>query len=263
MASVAHLFEGTAEAGKFVDAGAVAAGLEKYYGRVPGMLFAIGLIDASIIGAAAISLSSAYAIGDVLSMKHSLHRKPGEAKAFYAVYCALIVVSAALVVIPGVPLGLLTNAVQTLAGILLPSAAVFLLLLCNDKQVLGPWVNGRITNILTVIIVAILVILSIVLTTAVVFPDISGELIVEIMAAGCIIGLLLGLAGMALRAERTESNQRVMSKPSQLDNWRMPPLDTLQPNTMTGTTRIWMGLLRGYLLIAVVMVIYKIVQMAL
>ncbi|MET3105895.1 NRAMP (natural resistance-associated macrophage protein)-like metal ion transporter [Oxalobacteraceae bacterium GrIS 2.11] len=268
MASMAHLFEGTVEAGKFVDAGTVAAGLEKYYGRLPGVLFAIALIDASIIGASAISLSTAYALGDLLSMKHSLHRKPGEAKGFYAVFCGLIVISGALVAIPGVPLGLLTNAVQTLAGILLPSAAVFLLLLCNDKQVLGPWVNGRFTNFMTVIIVAILVILSIVLTTAVVFPDISAERILQIMAGGCILALILGLAGMTLQAHREASVKTPQDwdiKPTrkQLDSWRMPPLDTLQPNVMTTSTRIWMGLLRGYLLVAVLMVIYKIVQMAL
>ena len=50
---------------------------------------------------------------------------------------------------PGAPLGLLTNAVQTLAGVLLPSATVFLLLLCNDKAVLGPWVNTRGMNLFT------------------------------------------------------------------------------------------------------------------
>ena len=88
------------------------------------------------------SLSTAYALGDVLSLKHSLHRKPSDAKGFYGVYFALIVVSAGLVLTPGAPLGLLTNAVQTLAGVLLPSATVFLLLLCNDEAVLGPWVNG-------------------------------------------------------------------------------------------------------------------------
>ncbi|HSY28855.1 MAG TPA: NRAMP family divalent metal transporter, partial [Burkholderiaceae bacterium] len=146
MACMAHAFAGTAEAGHFIDTAAVAAGLAKYHGRLPGILFAIALIDASIIGAAAISLSSAYAIGDVLSLKHSLHRKPGEAKGFYAVYCVLIAVAAGLVLIPGMPLGLLTNAVQTLAGVLLPSASVFLLLLCNDKEVLGPWINSRMTN---------------------------------------------------------------------------------------------------------------------
>ena len=54
-----------------------------------------------------------------------------------------------MVLIPGSPLGLLTKGVQALAGVLLPSAAVFLLLLCNDSDVLGPWVNGRRTNLFT------------------------------------------------------------------------------------------------------------------
>jgi Mn2+/Fe2+ NRAMP family transporter len=69
-----------------------------------------------------------------------LHRKPKDAKA-YAVYGGLVALAAALVLTPGTPLGLLTNAVQTLAGVLLPSATVFLLLLCNDRAVLGPWIK--------------------------------------------------------------------------------------------------------------------------
>ena len=64
-----------------------------------------------------------------------------DAKGFYAVYALLIAVAAAIVLTPNAPLGLLTVAVQTLAGVLLPSATVFLLLLCNDRAVLGPWVT--------------------------------------------------------------------------------------------------------------------------
>jgi len=267
MACMAHAFTGTPEAGQFLDTGAVATGLAKHFGRVPGMLFAIALIDACIIGASAISLSSAYAVSDVLSLKHSLHRKPGDAKGFYAVYCALILVSAALVLIPGVPLGLLTNAVQTLAGVLLPSASVFLLLLCNDKEVLGPWVNSKFTNILTAVIVGVLVVLSIVLTAAVVFPDITGERIMEILVGGGILGIVIGLAGMALRAFRVAKGElpaEPEEKPtrSYLDAWRMPALNSLKPGNMTGSTRIWMGILRGYLVLAVVMVAYKVFELA-
>jgi NRAMP (natural resistance-associated macrophage protein)-like metal ion transporter len=112
----AAVFAGRPEAGNFIDAAGVAAGLEKYAGRLPAILFALALIDACIIGAAAVSLSTAYAIGDVLSLRHSLHRKPIEAKGFYGTYFALILLSAILVLTPGTPLGLLTNAVQTLAG---------------------------------------------------------------------------------------------------------------------------------------------------
>jgi hypothetical protein len=88
------------------------------------VLFALALLDACIIGAAAVSLSTAYAVSDVLDLRHSLHRKPTEAKAFYAVYCLPIALGAALVLTPDTPLGFLTNAVQTLAGVLLPGATV-------------------------------------------------------------------------------------------------------------------------------------------
>jgi hypothetical protein len=135
MAFTAATFAGHPEFGQFSDAGGVASGLEKYVGAVPAVLFALALFDACIIGASAVSLATAYAVSDVLDLRHSLHRKPTEAKAFYAVYCGLIALAAALVLTPGTPLGLLTNAVQTLAGVLLPSATVFLLLLCNDQAV--------------------------------------------------------------------------------------------------------------------------------
>jgi hypothetical protein len=171
MAFTAATFAGHPEFGQFSDAGGVASGLEKYVGAVPAVLFALALFDACIIGASAVSLATAYAASDVLDLRHSLHRKPTEAKAFYAVYCGLIALAAALVLTPGTPLGLLTNAVQTLAGVLLPSATVFLLLLCNDQAVLGPWVNGRGLNFFTGGVIAILVMLSIILTASVLFPD--------------------------------------------------------------------------------------------
>ena len=84
-----------------------------------------------------------------------------------------------LVLIPGSPLGLLTEAVQTLAGVLLPSATVFLLVLCNDRQVLGPWVNSTKLNVFTGAVIWVLVLLSIILTASVMYPDISGEAIVD------------------------------------------------------------------------------------
>src|SRR6266702_6407803 len=122
--------------------------------------FAVALLDASLIGAFAVSLSTASAVGDMLGLKHSLHRGVKQAKGFYAMYAALIAVAATIVLVPGSPLGLLTEGVQVLAGVLLPSATVFLLLLCNDKEVLGPWVNSRATNVLAVIVVGVLVMLS-------------------------------------------------------------------------------------------------------
>src|SRR5262249_9402957 len=160
----------------------LAHGIAARAGRLAGVVFAVGLLDASIIGAFAVSLSSAYAIGDVLGLNHSLHRGVRQAKGFYAIYAALIGGAAAIVLIPGSPLGLLTEGVQVLTGILVPSATVFLLLLCNDRQVLGPWVNGRRTNLLASVVIAMLITLSVVLTASVLFPAISGREIITVMA---------------------------------------------------------------------------------
>jgi len=231
-------------------------------------MFAIALIDASVIGAAAVSLSTAYAIGDVFAIKHSLHRKPSDAKGFYMVYCGLIVLAAALVLWPGAPLGLLTNAVQTLAGVLLPSASVFLLLLCNDRQVLGPWVNGRFTNVFTGLVVTVLVVLSVVLTAAVLFPDISEDQIIGIFVGGGLVALLAVIGMMAVRAYRAATQTGAKVEPMRVltpdaAEWRMPPLDTLAPSPMTSSTRFWMGVLRGYLVLAALMAIVRVVQLAL
>ena len=81
---------GTPGVGHFTDAAGLAAGPAGPRGRIAGVLFAIALLDASIIGAFAVSLSTAYAIGDVFGLNHSLHRGVKGAKGFYAVYGGLI-----------------------------------------------------------------------------------------------------------------------------------------------------------------------------
>lgn len=262
IAVAAATFAGRPEFGNFQDAGAVADAIANYHGRLPGILFALTLLDASLIGAAAVSLSTAYAVADVLSLKHSLHRKPTDAKAFYAIYGLLIAGAAALVLIPGVPLGVLTNAVQTLAGVLLPSASVFLLLLCNDREVLGPWVNTRFTNLFTGVIVSVLVMLSIILTAAVMWPDISGRTITLVLAGGSVIGAAVVIASQCFARNVGRSQAARVLRRTDLDTWRMPPLHRLKPLTLSVSNRLWMGVLRTYLLVAVGMVIYKVVEVA-
>ncbi|HEY3957112.1 MAG TPA: NRAMP family divalent metal transporter [Streptosporangiaceae bacterium] len=255
-------FAGTAGFGHFTDAGGLAHGLGASAGRAAGVLFAIALLDASVIGAFAVSLSTAYAIGDVFGLKHSLHRGIKGAKGFYAVYAGLVGAAAAVVLIPGSPLGLLTEGVQVLAGVLLPSATVFLLLLCNDRAVLGPWVNGRKTNVFTSAVVAVLVTLSVVLTAAVLFPAISAGQIAAILA--CCGGASV-LAGGFVLARRLRPGS-VASLPvdrSGRSGWRMPPLTLLDRPGMSTGRKIGMSALRLYLLVAMVLVIVRIVELAL
>ncbi len=262
MAFAAAAFTGTPEFGNFTDAGGVAEGLARHVGPAAGMLFALALIDASVIGASAVSLSTAYAIGDVLAVKHSLHRQPREAVGFYMVYAGLIGLAAALVVIPGSPLGLLTLAVQVLAGVLLPSATVFLLLLCNDRAILGPWVNKTGLNIFTGAVIAVLIVLSVILTAAVLYPDISDRTIICTLAGGMLSALMVG--GVALLLRWNAQRDRV-SDPDDQDrgSWRMPPLAELAPARLTLAKCIWLSVLRFYLLAATIMVALRVAQIAL
>jgi Mn2+/Fe2+ NRAMP family transporter len=259
MAAAAVTFAHHPEFGQFADTGAVAEGIQKYFGRLPGVVFALALINYSIIGASAISLASAYAVADVLKFNHSLHRKPKEAKAFYAVYAGLLLGAAALVLTPGMPLGLLTNAVQALAGVLLPSATVFLLLLCNDRAVLGPWVNGRWLNLFTGAVIAIMVMLSIILTASVLYPEITGRQILMILGGGSIVTVIAAIVTAVQRRSRGIVTEVIDE--SQRAAWRMPPLDQLPAGRLSGMRRLWMGVLRGYLLIAAGLVLVRIAQL--
>ncbi|MFI5611622.1 NRAMP family divalent metal transporter [Amycolatopsis sp. NPDC051903] len=253
----AAAFAGTKDFGHFTDSTGMAKGLAAYAGKTVGALFAVALLDASIIGAFAVSLSSAYALGDVLGIKHSLHRGVKQAKGFYAVYAGLIGVAATIVLIPGSPLGLLTEGVQTLAGVLLPSATVFLLLLCNDRQVLGPWVNGRATNVFTSVVVGLLVTLSVVLTVAVLYPGVTAGQILKIVAVCAGAGGAAGGYGLLRRRARTAASP--VDRTGR-EHWRMPPLTELARPVMTTGGKIGMGALRTYLAVAMVLVIVKIAQ---
>jgi Mn2+/Fe2+ NRAMP family transporter len=203
MGATAAAFAG-ARHGQFTDAAGLATGLAAYAGRAAGALFAVALLDASMIGAFAVSLSTAYAVGDVLGLKHSLHRGVKQAKGFYAMYAALIALAATIVLIPGSPLGLITVGVQVLAGVLLPSATVFLLLLCNDKEVLGPWVNGLRHNIAAGVVVGVLVMLSAILMISVVFGTVSAGQVMAILA-GCVAAAGATGVFLAVRAWRRKA----------------------------------------------------------
>ncbi len=159
------------------------------------------LLNASLIGAGALTLSTSYAFGDVFGTKSSLHRSFADAKIFYAIFAALIVGAAAIVLIPGAPLGVITLAVQALAGVLLPSASVFLLLLCNDREVLGPWRNPGWLNALASVIVAVLVLLSLILMATTVFPHI------DVTAVSLVGGAVLAIGLRAVRAVTLRSRR--------------------------------------------------------
>jgi hypothetical protein len=162
----------------------------------------------------------------------------------------------------------LTNAVQILAGVLLPSATVFLLLLCNDKAMLGPWVNGRWLNLFTGAVIWVLIMLSIILTAATVFPDMTGKTILTVLAGGTALGIAGFVVITVMRRNRSEPLAVIEPVPTKeartiRATWRMSELDALPPLNLSLSKRIWMVVLRAYLIGAVILVVIKVVQLAL
>jgi hypothetical protein len=148
--------------------------------------------------------------------------------------------------------------VQALAGVLLPSATVFLLLLCNDEAVLGPWVNGGPLNVFTGAVIAVLVMLSITLTASVLIPDMGEKTLIALLGGGMVFTLVISAVLLVVRRE----DRRVWTDAFGRMIWRMQPLDQLPPPHMTPITRIWLSVLRGYLVVAGGLVLWRIVQLA-
>ena len=111
--------------------------------------------------------------------------------------------------------------------------------------------------------------LSIILTASVMYPDMTGETILEVLAGGTLLAIVGYAATVVIRRLRREladgangaqGAAQTYSKDAR-STWRMPPLDQLPPPNLTLAKRVWMGVLRGYLLLAVVLVVVKVVQM--
>ncbi len=258
----AFAFGGTIYAGHFNDAGTVATELRRTLGSTAGTFFAIILLNASLIGAAAVTLSTSYAFGDVFGQRHSLNRGIRDAKVFYASFTLMVAFAAGIVLIPGAPLGLITTSVQALAGVLLPSATVFLLLLCNDREVLGPWSNPPWLNAIASVIIAVLVELSLILMASTMFPSIDVTALFEYLSLGTAAALLVAGA-FTLRRRSGQPAMAAEEEPVvERSTWTMPPLALLERPVWSPGRKAGMLMLRGYLVVAIVLLVIKTVQLA-
>ncbi|GAC1465887.1 MAG: Nramp family divalent metal transporter [Ktedonobacteraceae bacterium] len=233
---------------------------------IMGVILMIILLNASIIGACAVSLATSYAFGDTFKANHSLHRKFGEAKLFYGSYAALTVCAGAIVIIsPAQVLAVLTLVVQALAGILLPSATVFLVILCNDRDVLGPWVNKPWLNAIAAVIVGILVILSFILAATTLIQFNNEQTLQLAVVLGIILVISLVVLGIfSLVQSRRKGPQAELVALYEMDKytWQMPSLAKLPKPVWSLGRRIGMLTLRIYLFVAVALLVYKFIVLA-
>jgi Mn2+/Fe2+ NRAMP family transporter len=261
MMATAAAFSGTPAMGHFVDALQVAQGLKAYISPAVGAIFALLLLDASIVGASAVTLATSYAFGDIFGLMHSLHRGVREAKTFYATYTAMVALAAAIVLIPHAPLGLITTAVQALAGIMLPSATVFAVMLCNDRAVLGPWVNKPWLNAVAGIIVSSLIALSMILVVSTLIPTIDVTRLLLVLSALTVAVWIVGGARLVYSSRRAAPEPEMSRQ--ERENWRMPALALLERPKGTLTRRITVWVLSGYVVLGIILLAVKSVEIAL
>jgi Mn2+/Fe2+ NRAMP family transporter len=155
----------------FTDPARMAVDLGRIFGPWFRTAILLLMVNAAALGTTAISLSSAWAYGEVRGWPHSLQRSIKDAPGFYGVYILCVGVAAGLVLIPKAPLQLIILSVQVLAGIMLPSAIIFLQLLLNDQELLGErFANRPWNNVVNWTIIIVLFALSLVLAAQVVAP---------------------------------------------------------------------------------------------
>lgn len=155
----------------YEDPAQMAEVLVPYLGTVVRNGILLLMVNAAVLGTMAISLASSWAYGEVMGWPHSLHKKISEAPRFYAFFIGAIMLAAAIVLIPKAPLQLIIVSVQVLAGLMLPSAIIFLQLLLNDRELLGAdYVNKRWNNVINWTVIIILFILSVILAVQILLP---------------------------------------------------------------------------------------------
>ena len=222
----------------------------------PACCSRVALLDASIIGAFAVSLSTAYAIGDVLGLKHSLHRGVRQAKGFYAIYAGLIAVAAAHRADPRRPArpdhrGRPDAGRRAAAGRHgVPAAAVQR---PRGARALGQ--RPRHQRVHRRRWSRVLITLSVVLTASVVFPGITGRQIIDIA---------LGVLRRSRSPRRLDPDPVVRAAgrsrwtAATARTWRMPPLNMLSKPVMSAGRKVALTVLGSYMMVSMVMVIIRI-----
>ena len=143
-----------------------------HWGQWAKLLFAVGLFDAGFLGALCISLSTSWALGEVFGWAHSLNKSVREAPWFYVAYAVMLLLAGLVSVVSSVEVqNRVTIFVQVIAVTLLPAALVFLILLLNDKPLMGEHANTRWQNIANWSIVAFVIAMSTLYGVSVLFPD--------------------------------------------------------------------------------------------
>ncbi len=145
--AAAPLYRAQADVSAFVSGADFATALRPYIGSVGATLFALGIIEAGLVAAMTISSSSSYALAEAIAERHSMNLDLAHGRLFYAAAIVSALIAGSVVLTPGAPLLAMTLTVNVLATLLMPPALLFLLLLVNDREIMGDLANGWRANL--------------------------------------------------------------------------------------------------------------------
>jgi Mn2+/Fe2+ NRAMP family transporter len=141
----------------------VIGAFDTFVGRLPAVLFALGIFNAGLLASITVSLSSSWSVSEAFGWSKSLNDKIADAPKFYAIYIGSVVAAAVAILIPHLPLNFMAILAQIIGGFLTAPILVFLILLTNNKQLMGKYKNGLGGNIFAWTIAATLVGLAVLL----------------------------------------------------------------------------------------------------
>jgi Mn2+/Fe2+ NRAMP family transporter len=143
------------------DAEQAAMALEPVAGRFAKALFGLGLIGASLLAACVLPLTTSYAVCEAFGFEHGSEHNFREAPVYKGIITAMIIVCVAVVLVPNIDLMGIMLTSQVVNGVLLPILLIFLFLLSNNRRLMGTYANGKLANVLTVIMIAVIIVLTV------------------------------------------------------------------------------------------------------
>jgi Mn2+/Fe2+ NRAMP family transporter len=155
---------------KIETAKEAALALTPLAGAGASTLFAIGLLNASLFSASILPLSTAYFLCEAFGIEAGIDKTWREAPAFYWLYTILIIIGAGLMLIPNISLIAVMFWSQVINGVMLPFVLIFMLILVNNRDIMGEHVNGPVFNIISWATVAIVITLTMVMVITTLFP---------------------------------------------------------------------------------------------
>ena len=174
LVAAAPLFTHHVDVSRFASGADFATALRPYLGSTGSTLFALGIVEAGLVAAMTISTSSSYALAETMSVRHSLNLDFAGGRLFYGASILSTLVAAGVVLIPGAPLLAMTLTVNVIATLLMAPALLLLLLLVNDREIMGGLANGWRGNLAGGTIVVAIAAVGAFYGVTIVFPALLG-----------------------------------------------------------------------------------------